>query len=304
MVITMLNSFVALSLCIVVGFFSRRRRLLDDNHAKSFSDLLMNITLPCTVFISFMRPFSTELLVESLATFIITGIIFVAGGYIGLFVAKLTKASAGEVQGLRFGSAFGNVAFMGIPIVSAVFGDEGLIYVSMTIASFNLLVFTHGVRMFDNAPKNINLKALIIKTPALPALFLGFIFFVTGIRLPPSLEGGIGMIASMTTPLSMILIGMILAKQRLKDALMDIKMMPPVCVRLVIVPLLSFFILRIFISNPLMLDVIITLMAMPPAAVTVIFAEQYEADGMAAARFVVVSTIVCVVTVPLISLLF
>jgi len=62
-------------------------------------------------------------------------------------------------------------------------------------------------------------------------------------------------------------------------------------------------VLRPFVVNPLMLSVIVTIIAMPPAALTAIFAEQYKADALAAAKFVVVGTILCAITVPLISLL-
>jgi len=297
------NSLTALGFCLVIGFLCRRRRMLNDIHTSGFANFLVKVTLPCTVFVSFMRPFSRELLIESIVTFFVTGILYIIGGYLGLVTAKLMKSTPGERQSWQFGAAFGNVAFMGIPLVTAVFGEEGLIYVSMAMASFNLLAFTFGVRMFDNAPKSVNLKKLIIETPTLVALTIGIIFFVTGFRLPYALEGGVALIGSMTTPLSMVFIGSILAKQRLKDALMDFRLLPVVGIRLVIVPLLSFFVLNIFIENELMLGVIVTLMAMPVAAITAIFAEQFEADAMAAAKYVVVSTIICVITVPVLSFL-
>ena len=298
------NSLTALGLCIAVGFYCRRKMMLNDIHTSGFANLLVKVTLPCAIFISFMRPFSSGLLVEALVTFVITGIIYIFGGYLGLAVAKVLKSTPGERQSWQFGAAFGNIAFMGIPIVMAVFGEEGLIYVSMAMASFNLLAFTVGVRMFDNAPRGVSIRKVVLETPALIAVFVGFLFFVTGLRLPGAVEGGIALIGGMTTPVSMIFIGTILAKQRLKESLLDFRVLPVVGVRLVVVPLVSFFVLRLFIDNELMLNVIVTLMAMPVAAMTAIFAEQYEADALAAARFVVVSTVLCVVSVPLLSLLF
>ncbi|MCL1788224.1 MAG: AEC family transporter, partial [Defluviitaleaceae bacterium] len=73
--------------------------------------------------------------------------------------------------------------------------------------------------------------------------------------------------------------------------------------RLLVVPIAVFFILRWFLPNPLMFSVIVTLMAMPPAVLTVIFAEQFDADAFTSAKFIVVGTLLCVVTVPVISLL-
>ena len=298
------NSLTALAMCIAVGFLCRRRQMLNDTATSSMAELLVKVTMPCTVFMSLMRPFSQTLMFESLATFFITGIIYIVGGYIGLAVAKIMKASPGERECWRFGVAFGNVGFMGIPVVMAVFGEEGLIYVSMAAASFSLLSFTMGIRMYENAPREIRLIRLLRNSPAIPATIIGFVLFLTGLRLPGVVEGGISLISGMTTPLSMILIGAILAKQRLLDSLTDIRVLPPTFARLILIPLMVFFILRIFIPNPLMVSVIVTLMAMPPAASTAIFAEQYNGDPVAAAKFVVVPTILCALTVPLISLLF
>jgi len=297
------NSLTALALCMAVGFICRKTGMLNDEHTTGLTNLLVRVAMPCTVFMALMRPFSRTLLFESLATFVISGVIYILSGFAGLLVAKAMKSPAGERQGLHFGIAFGNVAFMGIPVVTAVFGYEGLIYVSMAMASFNIIAFTYGVRMFDNAPREISVIGLIKRNPALPATLIGFIFFVTEFRLPLALEGGVSLIGGLTTPVSMILLGVILAKQSLKNAFKAARLFFPVAVKLIAIPVVTWLVLRPIIHNTLMLNVIVTLMAMPPGVLTAIFAEQYDADSFAAAKFVVLGTILCVVTVPVLSLL-
>ena len=301
--VAFLNSLTALTICLGIGFVCRKTEIINDNHTAGMTNLLVRIAMPATVFMSLMRPFSRELLLESLATVAITGVIYVLSGYLGLFIAKIMKATPGERQAWQFGVAFGNVGFMGIPIVTAVFGQEAIIYVAMALTSFNLLAFTLGARMFDDAPKEVNIKNLMIKNPAIPAVFIGFGFFLTGLRLPSAVEGGIELIGTITTPMSMVLLGVILAKQSLKDAFTDAKLLPAIGAKLIIVPIVTLLVLRWFVPNQLMLSVIVTLMAMPPAALAAIFAQQFDADAFVAAKFVVVGTVLCVVTVPLISLL-
>jgi len=276
--------------------------MINDTHTSGIAELLVKVAMPCSVFMSLMRPFSTELLLESMATFLIISVIYVLGGVLGFMLARMIKASPGEKPCFAFGVAFGNVGFMGIPVISAVFGYEGLFYVAMALASFNLLTFTWGVRMFDKSA-GLNPVRILLRNPALMATIIGFGFFLTGLRLPAALEGGVALISGMTSPISMILIGAILAKQRLKETFMNVRVLPPTALRLVVIPILTWFSLRWFIVNPIMLGVIVTLMAMPAAAATAIFAEQYDGDSIVAARFVVVSTVLCVITVPLISLL-
>jgi len=278
--------------------------MLNDTHTSGITELLVKVALPCSMFMSLMRPFSTALLLESMATFIIVSIIFLLGAAMGYGLGRMQKVSPKERPCWTYGVSFGNIGFMGIPVISAVFGYEGLFYVAMALASFNILTFSIGVRIYDSAGAHrAGALKVILRNPALLATLIGFGFFLTGFRLPAPLEGGVSLIAGMTSPISMILIGAILAKQRLKDTFMDVRMLPPVVAKLVVIPLLSLLVLRWFIPNPIMLGVLVTLMAMPAAAITVIFAEQYDGDSIAAAKLVVVGTLLCVVTVPLISLL-
>jgi len=298
------NSLVALALCIVIGFVCRRKRIFNDVHIQGISELLVKVAMPCSVFMALMRPFSTALLLEGMATIFITMVLFLLGGVLAITLARVMKAETKERQYWQFGLTFGNVGFMGIPVVSAVFGYEGLFYVAMTLVTFNLLSFTIGIRMFSRGDEaKPRLLRLFSDNPALTGTIIGFVFFLTGLRLPAALEGGVMLIAAMTSPISMIIIGAVLAKQRLKDAITDVRTLPPNAIKLVVIPLIAALALRWVVPNPLMLGVIVTMMAMPPAAATVIFAEQFDGDAVGAARLVVVGTVLSVITVPLISLL-
>jgi hypothetical protein len=303
--LTFTNSLITLALCIAVGYFCKKKQLFNDVHTAGMLELLIKVVMPCAVFMSLMRPFSTALLLESVGAFFITGAIFLLGGFLGLGVARVMKASLHERQSWRYGLTFGNVGFMGIPIITAVFGYEGLFYVAMALASFNLLTFTIGIRFFDTeGAMKMSPLQLFIKNPALIGTILGFVFFLTGLRLPAPVEGGVALIAHMNSPLAMILVGALLAKQPLKETFTDVRVLPPTFIKLVVIPLGSLFVLRLFITNPVMLGTIVTLMAMPPAANTAIFAEQFGGDSKAATRLVIVGTLLCILTVPLISLLF
>jgi len=296
------NSLIALILCIVIGYICRRKQMISDTHTSGIATLLVNVAMPASVFMSLMRPFTSELLLESLATFLITGTMYAVGGVLGYVAAKLFKVEQGVRKCWAFGVAFGNVGFMGLPVIGAVFGPEGLFYVAMALAAFNLHSFTWGAWIFDKSGVVGPVK-LIIRNPALGATIIGFVFFLTGLRLPAALEGGVSLISGITSPISMILIGAILAKQRLKDTITDLKILPPVAIKLLVIPLLTWLALRWFVPNPLMLGVIVTLMAMPSAAATAIFAEQFNGDSVTAAKLVVVGTLICVATVPFVSIL-
>jgi len=277
--------------------------MLNDDHTLGMADLLVKVAMPSTIFISLMRPFSVMLLAEAFATLFITGAVYLLGGAMGLLLARIMHATDGERHAWTFGLVLGNVGFMGIPLTLAVFGYEGLIYASMANASFNIIAFTIGVRIYaKDPPRGRAVMLQVVRTPALIATFVGLLFFVTGLRLPSALENGVSLISGMTTPISLVLVGASVARRPLKEMLTDIRFLPAVALRLLVLPIVTLLVLRLWVPE-LMLGVIVTLVAMPAAAATVIFAEQHQGDTTSAAKFVVVSTLLCIITVPLLSLL-
>ena len=298
------NSITSLVICLAVGFFCYKRQLLSSVHITGLTDLLIRIAMPATVFTSLMRPFSRDLLFDSLSALFVFAILVLLSGFLGGVLARLIKATDAEHEVWQFGSAFGNFAFMGIPVVLAVFGPEGLIFVSTAMIATNILSFTYGVRLFKNAPKQVKFLDFFTQSPVVPAAVLGYVMFLTGFRFPSPVENGIGFLSGITTPVSMIVIGAVLAKENLKEALLDARLIPHTLLRLVILPLFTFFVLRAIFGDILMVYVLTTLMAMPVGAIAVILAEKYAKNPVIAARFVVVTTLLSAVTMPLLSLLF
>lgn len=304
MFLTFVSSLTTLAVCIAIGYTGRKAGVLNDQLNSGMSTVLVKIALPCTVFISMMRPFSRTLLMESLATLLISTLVYLSGYIIGMALARIMGASEDEKRVWQFSLVFANVGYMGFPVIHAVFGYEGMIYTSMANASFQVLAFSLGIYLFkkngDDEVK-IDLRSIALN-PALLITFVAFIFFVTGLRLPSVVENGIELVSGMTVPLSMLLVGAILAKSRPLHLVNDPKVLPVIFMRLLGIPLTTFFILRLLVHNPIMLGVIVILAAMPAAALTVIFAEQYKGNTAVASKLVALSSLLCLLTIPLISL--
>ena len=304
MFISLVSGLTALAVCIVAGYLSRKAKILTDELNAGLSMVLVKVTLPCLVFISMMRPFSQTLLMESLATLFLTTAVYLSGYVIGIGLARLMRAAQDEKQVWQFALVFANVGYVGFPIIQAVYGYEGMMYATMANVTFNILAFSLGVYLFKRdttGTVKVNLKAIILN-PALVATYFGFIFFVTGFRLPGVIQDGVALVGDMTIPLSMILVGSILAKSRPLTLINDPRVLPVILMRLLGIPLATFFILRLFIHNPVMLGVIVILAGTPVAALTVIFAEQYKGNTAVASKLVAISSILCLLSIPLISL--
>lgn len=107
----------------------------------------------------------------------------------------------------------------------------------------------------------------------------------------------------MTTPLSMIIIGRIISEMKIKEIIKEKNIYSNSIIRLLIIPLLVFFILKIFIISNIVLGVCVLLAAMPVAVTTPIFAEKYNGDINLSSKAVVISTLLSVVTIPLLIII-
>ncbi len=299
------NNLVTLFICMAVGFIAKKVKLIDDRLSKGLSDLLVNITLPATIIVSMQKPFSTEIMGESLIVLFVSAIIYLSGAAIGFLLIKLLKPGFSERGVWYFALMFPNVGYMGFPVSEAIFGKEITFYTSIANMSFNFLVFTLGIIFISKSSKTaqkMNLKAIVFNIPIITT-FLGLSFFALSIKVPASVLNAFSMLGNMTTPLSMIIIGAVLAKNKLNTVFKGWKMYVITAFRLIIIPISFFFLLRMFISNQTILNLVIILACMPAAALTAIFAAKYDANELLASQIVFITTLLCLITIPLISLL-
>ncbi len=302
MFFTVFNNLVTLLICMIAGFIAKKARLIDDRLSKGLSDLLFSITLPATILVSMQKPFSKEILGDSLLVFTVSGLIYLSGALIGFILAKLFRAKPNEKGIWIFALTFPNVGYMGFPVTEAIFGKDIIFFTSMANMAFNLLVFSIGVLFISQGGKNaekLNLRA-ILNLPILTT-FLGLVFFVCSVRLPSSVLNAFSMLGNMTTPLSMIIIGSILAKIKLGSVFKGAQSYLIAVFRLVLIPLASFYLCKPLFKNQTHLALVIILASMPVAAVTAIFAAKYEADEVLASQIVFITTVFSMFTIPLLS---
>ncbi|MDR1559465.1 MAG: AEC family transporter [Clostridiales bacterium] len=300
---TMLFSIISLLVCLTAGYICRRARILNDNAIAALTELLIKVSLPCTVYTTMLRPFSMTLLTESLFVLVAFFFVHFLGMLVGFLTAKLLRANPNEKRVWMFAIAFANVGFMGYPIINSVLGEKAMIYASMVNISFNLLAYSVGPYLM-NSDKSYTKYAWrgIFVTPAMIATVLGIICFVTSLRPPDPITDGVRYIAGLTTPISMLLLGAILAKSDIRAVFTGWKVYIVLAVRHFVMPLTVLAILKPFVHNSMALSVIVLLCAMPSASVTAILAQKYNAGADTASRLVFISTVISLLTVPVITL--
>ena len=289
-----------LFLIILIGYIARKKRILTGELNKGLSNVLLYITLPLQIIYSFNKSFSQDMLNNSLIIFIIAVITHTVSVILGLFIFK--RYPEDKVKVLRYITIFSNCGFMGYPVLKGIFGDAGIFYGSIYNIPFTILMWTVGITIFNGKSEGNKIKKAIIN-PGIIATIMGFTIFMFSISLPSALKDTLNSVGSMTTPLSMIIIGSALAETRIRDIFNEFSIYYVTFLRLILLPLVTLLVLRLIGIQGIPLVVSVVLVGMPAAANTVVFSEKYDGDSVFASKAIFVSTILSMITIPIMVLL-
>ncbi|MCL2154559.1 MAG: AEC family transporter [Leptospirales bacterium] len=296
-------SVMKLFLMILVGFIGRKTNVINKQTTKGLSSLLIKITLPALIFTSMQKEFAEELLSQS---FIITGLSFgVYGLYfiIAIIIGKLLKGGDRDTGAYQFAILFSNVAFMGFPVLSSVFGDESIFYAAMFNIPFHFFVFTIGVYLMTRGHSDstkFNFKLFL--NPGVISTILGFIFFYFSIKLSPIIYDPLKLIGDITTPLSMLTVGAMLTEVNHRELVAGWRVYFISFMRLIILPIIVFFFVRLFTNEPMMIYVPVVIAAMPVAVNAPLVAQEYNGNALLASRLMFISTFLSLFTLPIVLL--
>jgi len=290
-----------LFIIMVAGFIAAKVKILGEKSLKQIASFIINITLPVVILMSSQMDFTKERIENSIWLLGMSVVMFFVSIAIAQFSFK--KAGTSKEKVLKFAAVFSNSAYMGFPLLNALFGGEGVFYGAVFLMPFNIFLWTYGVLIFK---KHNNIKQTLkgILTPSMIAMFAAFVFIGFRIRMPYPLDEGLEIIGGLTTPLSMLVIGATLASVKFKELILDKWIYIVSVVRLLILPALA-FVIFFWLSPPDMsLTILVLLVGMPCAAATTIFAEQFGGDTQFASGIVALSTLLSIATLPLIIYIF
>lgn len=293
----MFSKMIGLFLYMAVGFFIKKKGWIDDAHTKGLSIFLMDVSLPAITIASLQMPFTQEKFASSLW---VLGIGLLSYGIMGL-VAYLTvrifKIPPPKRQIVIFMLLFANTAFAGYPVISSLFGMEGLFDAVLLNFWFTVFLWTVGISLLSGGKERFRLKQLL--NPGMISLIIGFFLFVFGVKIPQLLYEPLKALGDTTIPLAMCLVGALLSDTKIKAVFQEKLHFVVAFLRLIVIPLLFFLLLQVFAlpNNTMITAVLIT--AMPIAANTAIFSRRFDLDYTFASEGILLTTLLSLLTVPL-----
>ena len=281
-----------MALLAAVGVYLSRKGFLSPQGTKNLGAILLRVIIPCVIVKSYITEFSRERLLELALS---AGLALI-GFILAMVISYLVFGKRRRLE--NFAASFCNAGFIGIPLAQAIIGEEGVFYIAASVALLNLFQWTYGVYIMADRKDAISAKT-IAKNPVVIAIVIGVVLFVSQIPVPGIVTSTLGYIAGMNTPIAMILMGTYLAKLPLKK-LLDKRAYGCVLFRLVIIPaviLLVFWVLPV--SNADIALAAFLAAATPVGANICVFAQQYDCDYEFSVVTVCLSTLLSVITVPL-----
>ena len=294
---------VVLFLLMATGTVAVKTGVLKPENKQALSNLLVYLVVPAMIINSYRMEFSAEILRNLLAAFGMSVLAICIGTVITLVLTARRKDSRAPI--FRFATVFSNAAYMGFPLISALFGAEGLLYASAYVTVFNILLWTMGYGMVSGSANARDVARNLLRTPVFYALVAGLAIYFFQIPIPRLIAQPIELLAGMNTPLSMLITGMLLAASDLKAIVSDLHIWKLAAVRMLLIPAvcLGVFALLGLVHLGMSAQVVLLLECCPAAAITSVFAVQFHHDESYAAGSVVLTTLLSIVILPLCALL-
>ncbi|RJW43703.1 AEC family transporter [Lachnospiraceae bacterium OM02-31] len=289
---------------MVIGYVSFRKDWLDRNAYTKLSKIVVNILNPLIIINGVMERDSgesTEKIVLNLMFIVLYFVILILTSFL---VVRLLKVEARHSHLYRMMMVFSNVGFMAIPLISSIYGKESVFYVSFYILGFNLLLYTYGIHLISrgSGDKKEKLQLKKLMNPGVAACLLSIVIFVWRIPVADSVKSFVSYMGNAAIPMSMMLIGASIAQTDIKELLRDVKIYGLLALKLLALPIAAALILRNLELPRELAGIFIFMLGMPVASIVVPLAAEYEADEICCTRGTVLSTLLSIITIPIVSL--
>ena len=292
------QKMAVLFFCIAVGFLAAKARVMDVQSNKKLSSLVVNVANPMQILASAL---TGEHVLSNRQTLGLTGIIvliYAALILLSFAVPKLLRVPKEQSGVYRFMFIFANTGFLGYPIVESLLGYQATFYVTLYVLFFQLLCWSYGASLISGEGR-FRFHWSVLRHPCVVAALAAFVIYLSGWQPPVLLHRAVRYIGDITSPVVMLIIGCSLAQMRAGQIFGSWRIYALSLLKMAAVPLLAFVILRQVLSNEFVLCVLTVLLCMPIATNTTILSYQYGADESVASSGVFVSTLLSLLTIPL-----
>lgn len=277
---------------IIFGFLLVKAKVIDGEGTKQISKILSMYVMPAAMINSFNTVFDFGRL--QLFGLAIIGSVFTI--FSRIIINEFIFKKEERID--KYATTFPNSGFFGIPIVTAIFGVEGVFFMTAFIMCNNITQWTYGRALISGDRQAMTLKKAFAN-PGMIGALIGLTLYITQVPLPKFVWNTVGSLASLNTSLAMVIIGSYIANSNFSEIFAKISSYKAVFMRLVVTPLIAILIIYLLPINNLEVELVLTIGAVAPSAVnTAILGRLFGGDYEYGARLVVLSSVFSIITIP------
>ncbi len=309
---------------ILIGFGAGcfRLKILSKETVSQISSLVLKVVNPIVILMSFQRECDRHLIADLGWTFLLA-VISYGIAFLGSYLCIRSREGRDTVIE-RFSAVYSNCGFMGIPLVQAMFGYEGVFYLTAFIAVFNLFVWSHGV-MQMSGQRSLKSLLRVLRSPAIIAIAVGLVMFFTGVTLPAAdssapanashlvrvlhtigalISEAFGMVGSLNTPLAMFVAGATIIQTDLPAVIKKPRIFYVSFLRLIAFPMVTLLVFLLFPVDTIVEMTVLAAASAPCAAICTMMSLTYKRNAAYASEIFGVSTLLSVATMPLMMVIY
>ncbi len=296
------GQIVSLFIIMIIGYALNKCKVINTDTNARLVKLVINVAMPAqiiTAFVSNQGIVSNREVLSVFGISLLMHIVYFIVAAIFVYGLLVKKEQRGTYY---FMMMFGNVGFMGFPVIEAIFGTESLIYAVIFNVVFQVLVYSVGIIIIRRPDVPFSPKKLL-NMPLISASVAIALFFMK-IKLPGPVNSSLGYLGNITTPMAMIILGSIIANMKMRELFDEWRVYLFALFKLLLVPIAALFLLKyIPIKSEIVKGCMIVLSAMPVATNASMLAIEYEGDVKLTSKGIFFTTLLCMLTIPLIMAL-
>ncbi|MBR6792013.1 MAG: AEC family transporter [Ruminococcus sp.] len=292
---TILNQTIIMLILIIVGIICAKTGIISKNANKDLSAFVLQIVNPVVILMAYQMEYRSDLVKNLLMCFLLSLMAFII--VIPLAYLLIPDKTERDTSVERFSAIYSNCGFMGIPLINALFGTEGVFYLTAFITFFNLFVWTHGIILISGE-KSLKQVIKVFYSPTVIAIFLGVITFFARIRIPSVPAQALEFIADLNTPMAMIVSGVTMADTNVTALIKKLRVYYIVLLKLIVLPLALAVVLTFLPADEKVRMTVLVAASAPPAAMCTLQCIRYNKNSVYASEIFTAGTILSIITLP------
>ncbi|MBP3508587.1 AEC family transporter [Oscillibacter sp.] len=286
---------------MAVGYLAHRLGYLGGETDQKISKIILNITMPCLIVASVATGDELPGAAEILSVLKVAAVFYGMELLVSAVLPRLLGGTDKQKGVWRYTLVFPNMAFIGYPVAVALFGPEALFYAVILVLPFNLLAYSLGPLMLAGRAK---FRWQQLTSPCIIASVIALVVALGHIRLPAIVGECAGFVGNLTTPLSLLVVGSLLAGLTVGKVFASLRLWVLTVVRLLALPALLWLLLGwMNVEPPMVAGIAVILMAMPTAVNGSMLSMEYGGDTECMAQITFLTTLVSIITIPVVSAL-